>query len=139
MTNNNEKEEKRGRPKIELDWKLLDSILEFGARCIDCAGILECSEDTIQTKIKESFGMTFSEYRLLKMSKMRTRLLQKQVDVALKGNVAMLIWLGKQVLHQTEKQEISQTITEKPLKLSKEERLEMVEIYKEQLSNESDT
>lgn len=92
-----------GRPSIEIDWKLLDSILEFGARLIDCSGILDVSDDLIQKRIREKFDCTFSEYRELKMSKMRMRLLQKQYDVAMKGNVAMLIWLGKQHLNQTDK------------------------------------
>ncbi|MBZ0200880.1 MAG: hypothetical protein K8H86_13500 [Ignavibacteriaceae bacterium] len=34
---------------------------------------------------------------------LRERLRRKQLDVALRGNVAMLIWLGKQYLNQAEK------------------------------------
>lgn len=39
----------------------------------------------------------------------RTRLRRKQFTVAMKGNVAMLIWLGKQVLGQKDKQELNHT------------------------------
>jgi hypothetical protein len=35
------------------------------------------------------------------------KLLQKQFDVAMSGNVALLIWLGKQHLNQSDKQEQS--------------------------------
>jgi hypothetical protein len=98
---------KIGRPEKEIDWKLLDSILQFGARLIDCSEMLEVSDDTIQRKIKDSFDCTFSEYRERKMSKMRMKLLQKQFDVAMSGNVALLIWLGKQHLNQSDKQEQS--------------------------------
>lgn len=94
---------KIGRPEKVIDWKLLDSILQFGARLIDCSEVLEMSDDSIQNKIKEEFGCTFSEYRERKMSKMRMRLLQKQFDVAMAGNTALLIWLGKQHLGQTDK------------------------------------
>jgi len=31
---------------------------------------------------------------------------RKQIEVALKGNVSMLIWLGKQMLGQMDKQEL---------------------------------
>ena len=97
-----------GRPIKEIDWKLLDSVLQFGAKLMDCSDILEASDDTIQKRIREQFGITFSEYRERRMSKMRMRLLQKQYDVAMQGNVALLIWLGKQHLGQTDKQEINQ-------------------------------
>jgi AraC-like DNA-binding protein len=96
---------KVGRPEKEFDWKLIDSILQFGARLIDCCEMLEVSEDTVQRKIKSEFDCTFSEYRERKMSKMRMKLLQKQFDVAMSGNVALLIWLGKQHLGQVDKQE----------------------------------
>jgi AraC-like DNA-binding protein len=101
---------KMGRPEKVIDWKLLDSILQFGARLIDCSEVLEMSDDSIQNKIKEQFGCTFSEYRERKMSKMRMRLLQKQFDVAMSGNTALLIWLGKQHLGQTDK--VTQEIQE---------------------------
>lgn len=96
---------KIGRPKKELDWKLLDSILQFGARLIDCSEMCNMSDDSIQKRIKEEHGCTFSEYRNRKMSKMRMKLLQKQFDVAMSGNVALLIWLGKQHLDQKDKAE----------------------------------
>lgn len=92
-----------GRPKKELDWKVLDSILQFGANLIDCSDILNLSEDTIQKRIRDQFDLTFTEYRHRKMSKMRMKLLQKQFDVAMKGSTALLIWLGKQYLGQSEK------------------------------------
>jgi len=38
---------------------------------------------------------------------MRIKLAQKQYEVAMSGNVTMLIWLGKQYLSQSEKQELS--------------------------------
>ncbi len=94
---------KVGRPEKEIDWKLLDSILQFGARLIDCSEMLDMSDDSIQRKIQDAHGCTFSEYRERKMSKMRMRLLQKQFDVAMAGNTALLIWLGKQHLGQTDK------------------------------------
>ena len=37
----------------------------------------------------------------------KTRIREKQIQMALGGNVAMLIWVGKNMLGQTDKQEIS--------------------------------
>jgi AraC-like DNA-binding protein len=94
-----------GRPKKELDWKVLDSILQFGATLIDCSEMCGMSDDSIQRKIRDEHGCTFTEYRNRKMSRMRVRLLQKQYESAMAGNTALLIWLGKQHLGQTDKAE----------------------------------
>lgn len=37
---------------------------------------------------------------------MKCRLRKKQIQLAMKGNLGMLVWLGKQYLGQSEKQEI---------------------------------
>lgn len=97
------KDKKVGRPKVEINWELMDGILQFGARLIDCREMLGVSDDTIQNNIRQKFGMTFSEYRDQKMSKIRIKLLQKQFESAMAGNTALLIFLGKQYLGQTEK------------------------------------
>lgn len=99
-----------GRPEKEFDWKVLDSILQFGANLIDCSELLDVSEDTVQRKIKSEYGCTFSEYRTKKMGRMRVKLLQKQYEMAQNGNVALLIWLGKQHLGQSDK--VAQEIQE---------------------------
>lgn len=98
-----------GRPKKELDWRLIDSILQYGASLVDCSDICEMSEDSVQNKIKAKYGVTFSEYRDRKKSKMRMKLRQKQFDLALKGNVPLLIWLGKQELGQSDRAENTNT------------------------------
>lgn len=100
---------KGGRPKKAFDWDKLDAILQYGAWLVDCADILNVSEDTVDRRIKSEFGMTFSEYRTKKMSRTRMRLAQKQIEAALAGNVTMLIWLGKQYLGQQDKHEVAST------------------------------
>ncbi len=94
---------KRGRKFAVIDWELLDKILAIGASLLDTSDIMNLSEDTVQRAIKKEHGITFQEYREKKMSKTRLRLRQKQIDCALAGNVTMLIWLGKQILGQSEK------------------------------------
>lgn len=97
---------KGGRPKgtgKPFNWVLLDGLLKIGGRLKDCQDIMELSHDVIQRTIKREKGVGFTEYRDLKMSRMRTTLLQKQYETAMSGNVVMLIWLGKQHLGQAEK------------------------------------
>lgn len=136
MTNSVSGRKKSGRPQVDIDWNVMDSILQFGARLIDCSEMLKVSEDTIQNKIKEKFGITFSEYREKKMSTMRVKLLQKQFEGAMKGNTALLIFLGKQYLGQSDKQEIIND-SRVSLKLSHDEKREMAEAYLKNLTIES--
>lgn len=90
--------------RTEIDWDMLDAILRFGATCVDCAEILKTSEDAIQRNIKRRFKMTFAQYRDRKMAPTRQKLRAKQYEMAVEfGNVTMLIWLGKQMLGQSEK------------------------------------
>lgn len=99
---------KAGRPQTKFNWEVLNAILQYGATLLDSSEILGVSEDTIQRAIKKEHGITFSEYRNKKMGRVRIKLLQKQIDVAMNGSVPLLIWLGKQYLGQSDKQEIEQ-------------------------------
>lgn len=107
-----ETDKRRGPKPKEINWDKLDAALQFGARLLDCRGLLDLDEETIRKAIKEKHDLNFGDYRELRMSTMRTKLLQKQFDVAMQGNVAMLIWLGKQHLDQKDKQEIDSKINQ---------------------------
>lgn len=64
----------------------------------EIADFLEISETTLRRKAKPA---------LLKgRARMKTSLRKAQMRTALKGNPAMLIWLGKQILHQVDRQEV---------------------------------
>lgn len=93
----------------DFDWKVLDAILQFKPTGKVCAEIMGVSHDTIERRIKEKFNMTFAEYRESKMAGMKMNLSKKQYEVAMSGNVTMLIWLGKQWLDQKEKVEENST------------------------------
>ena len=103
-----------GRPKIEFDdkdWRVIDAACQYKTWAEDVAAILGCSEDTLSKRIKEKHGVTFTEYRRQKMAKTKHNLFAKQVDIALDGNVTMLIWLGKNMLDQVDKNEVIQSGT----------------------------
>lgn len=100
-----------GRPKKSLEnmqfdgWDQLDALIVWASQeyCCDKLGV---NTDTLTAKIREKFGMGFSEYKFKRQEPMRINLLKKQYDVAMSGNVSMLIWLGKNQLGQSDKQEI---------------------------------
>lgn len=109
---------KMGRPVFELDDKNFDIAIQLPMIKADiCLLMGGCSEDTIERYVKKRFGKTFAELQGERRQHFRKNILGKQYEIAMKGNVGMLIWLGKQYLGQKDKQEISGD-EEQPLTIS---------------------
>lgn len=102
---------KGGRPKKNIEnmtfdgWQQLDALIVWASE-VYCAEKLGISVDSLGLKIKEKTGLSFPEYKQQKKEPLRINLLKKQYDVAMAGNVSMLIWLGKNELGQKDKQEV---------------------------------
>lgn len=73
----------------------------IGCTNVEIADIVGCSHDTLARRFKDELADGRSHGK--------ASLRRKQWNVALSGNVTMLIWLGKQILGQSDKQEIVQT------------------------------
>lgn len=97
---------KAGRKKIEIDWHEFDKLCQLQCSLREIASWFECSEDTIERRVKEVHSIDFADYFDQKRGKGKIALRRKQYEVALSGNVTMLIWLGKQYLGQSDKQEV---------------------------------
>lgn len=95
-----------GRPRKELDWKEFDKLCAIHATRREIADWFECSEDNIDNKCKEEFGMNFSAYYQQKKAPGKISLRRKQYELAMSGSIPMLIWLGKQYLEQSDKSEV---------------------------------
>ena len=74
-------DKKAGRPVKVMDWKIIDAVLQYGATVSDCSTFCEMSEDSVQKRIKEKFGVTFTQYRASKMGKSKLKLRQKQYEM----------------------------------------------------------
>jgi hypothetical protein len=87
--------------QAKIDMKVVEGMASVGATNVEIADFLGFAESTISTKCRE----------VLKKARasLKTRLRQAQIKAAIGGNPAMLIWLGKQMLGQTDKQEIEHT------------------------------
>lgn len=94
-----------GRPKIIIDFTLLDKLCGLHCTQEEIASILNISVDTLNNKCKSIFKMSFSDYISQKKRSGNISLRRKQMEVALSGDKTMLIWLGKQYLGQVDKQE----------------------------------
>lgn len=98
---------KTGRPKIEIDFNELDKLCGLQCSQTEIASWFDCSIDTIEARIKETHGMSFPEYFEQKRGRGKIALRRRQYEAAMSGNTALLIWLGKQYLGQSEKLESS--------------------------------
>lgn len=88
------------RPKKQIDPIEVEKLAAMGCANTEIAAFFDCSADTIERR----FAGVLRKGR----EKGKTKLRRLQWQAAEKGNVVMLIWLGKQYLGQ--KEHIDQTI-----------------------------
>lgn len=98
-----------GRPKIVIDWDQFEKLCAMQCTLEEISAWFKCSEDTIERACKREHGVTFADYFKQKRSGGRISLRRKQFEVAMSGNVTMLIFLGKQYLEQSDKVETVQS------------------------------
>ena len=91
-----------GRPKkYNLDTKQVEQLAGYGCTDTEIASFFDISRTTLERN--------YEHYLTKGREEGKIRLRQMQWASAKKGNVAMLIWLGKQLLGQSDKQEITTT------------------------------
>ena len=101
MGNNPTKPTKRkksvGRPKkYDIDTDQLFKLAKYNLTNIEIADIFGCSADLLEKN--------YSEFLTKGRGELKKRLRQAQYEEAVDSrNITMLIWLGKQILGQSEK------------------------------------
>lgn len=90
------------RPKIEIDPVMVMKLARSGCTNIEISDFYLCSPDTIERRFADEIAKGKAS---LKMS-----LRKAQIRSALKDkNVTMMIWLGKQLLGQTDRTQLDIT------------------------------
>lgn len=74
----------------------------------EIAGVLGISYDTLIRRIQEKGYADFAEYLAEKGAEGKRSLRRRQWSEAMGGSTTMLIWLGKQMLGQTDRSQIDQ-------------------------------
>jgi hypothetical protein len=90
------------RPRKKIDWEQFDKLCGLQCTQVEIASWFDCSVDTIERAVKREKKTSFADYYDLKRGKGRISLRRRQWEVAMQGNVSMLIWLGKQYLGQSD-------------------------------------
>jgi hypothetical protein len=99
---------KGGRPKKDIDAEQVAKLAAMQCSNVEIAAFFDCDEGTIRKR--------FSEILTKGRERGKITLRRLQWKAAESGNTAILIWLGKQYLGQTEK--IENTELDKPLPLN---------------------
>jgi hypothetical protein len=85
---------KMGRRPIEIDWKMFDGFCAMQCTLWEIACYFNCSEDTIENKVKQQFGVSFSDYyskkRISGLMSLRRNLFRQS-----EKNPAVAIFLAK--------------------------------------------
>ena len=87
------------RPRKSIDEDKLVLVASLGLTTAEIAAVMDCSADTLERNWKRQMA--------LGKDKCRASLRRKQYELAMAGNPTMLIWLGKQILGQKDKSELS--------------------------------
>jgi hypothetical protein len=91
-----------GRPRKLVDEKSILDLASKGRTLYEIAAYCGVSDDTLS----RNYAEVIERGRQLMKGSLRS----KQVEVAMRGNPQMLIWLGKQNLGQTDKSELTGSI-----------------------------
>ena len=85
-----------GRPKLpDPDWDEVEKMMIVQNTEEDIAYILGMSADTLCNRIKEKYGVTFSELYQQKKRYGKDKIRKLMWNAAQKGSIPMLIWLSK--------------------------------------------
>lgn len=93
------------RPRIEIDQTTFEKLCGIQCTLEEIAGVLGCSEDTVERWCKRTYGETFAETYKKHSAKGKMSLRRYQFKLAEK-NATMAIWLGKQYLGQRDQIDI---------------------------------
>ena len=90
------------RPRKVINQKQFESLCAIQCTEEEICNVLDVSEKTLITWCNEVYGESFSKVFRQKRDLGKTSLRRNQWKLAEKGNSTMQIWLGKQILKQSE-------------------------------------
>ena len=105
-----------GRPRVEIDIDQLRNMVRIQCTAEECAGVFECSVDTLDRRLKEEGYGGFADFYKKHSDEGKASLRRAQWKAAQDGNPTMLVWLGKQMLGQRDKQDVDHTSSDGSMK-----------------------
>ena len=108
-----------GRPRITIDWQLVEEACKIQCTQEEIASLAGCSVDTLVRHCKRKHKISFAEFFRGKRNGGKASLRRSQWIMS-KSNPTMAIWLGKQYLEQSDKQE-NRNVNEVKIEISKDD------------------
>lgn len=71
-----------GRPRKEVDWKVVNQMCAIHCTGEEIAGVLDISYDTLNRRCKEEYDVSFAEYFKQKSAEGKMSLRRKQFTAA---------------------------------------------------------
>ena len=93
------------RPRKSIDKEQFEKLCSIQCTLNEIAGYFNCSEDTIENWCKTTYHERFTDVFSKKRGLGKISLRRSQFRMA-ETNATMAIWLGKQYLGQSDKQEV---------------------------------
>ena len=115
-----------------MDWEMFDKLCQIQCTLREIADFFDCSEDTIENRVKEEKGEKFSDYFKKKSGGGIRSLRRKMFELAMAGNTGMCIWLSKQYMGMSDMKRVDSTINTKVENLSNDQILEKIRQIEEE-------
>lgn len=94
---------KVGRPKSVFNERELKYLCSIHCTLEEIAGFFQMNKQILSRKIKEEYGITWSEFYERNSQGSKVSLRRRQIQSAMEGDTKMLVFLGKNMLGQKEK------------------------------------
>src|SRR3972149_4446940 len=99
-----------GRPKKPIDWSKVDDLCGIVCTEAEIVSLMKVGASTLARACEADHGMTFEQYYKIKTDGAKSSLRRAQYKLAMAGNPTMLIWLGKQMLGQKDRNDWTGTL-----------------------------
>lgn len=96
----------RGRPAKEIDWEQAIKLTELHLDAEQVAYALGVSYYHFLKEIREKYGLDWRQFREMHRTNAKISIVRKQYELAKRGNIQMLKWLGTNWCGQSEKQTV---------------------------------
>lgn len=90
------------RPKKVINQKQFESLCAIQCTEEEICNVLEVTDKTLNNWCNETYDLNFSEVFRQKKAGGKMSLRRKQWEIAQKGNSTMLVWMGKNMLKQSD-------------------------------------
>jgi hypothetical protein len=91
------------RPEKEIDWKLVDHLIEAGCPGTEIASKFDMHPDTLYRRVLEKYNMGFTDYCASKAEGGKANIRSVRYTKALKGDPKMILHLSKHMLGEWDK------------------------------------